>query len=50
MIHKGVYLTSYPGESTDLPADVLQDVADGAAAGNIDVPIAHVYHGLASVD
>ncbi|WP_125707454.1 MDR/zinc-dependent alcohol dehydrogenase-like family protein [Companilactobacillus zhongbaensis] len=49
MIPKGVHLTSYPGESTDLPADILQDVVDGVAAGNIDVPIAHVYHELASV-
>lgn len=49
MIPKGVYLTSYPGESTDLPAGVMQDIFGDGENDKIDISIAHVYKGLASV-
>jgi len=49
MIPTGVYLTSYAGEATDLPADVVADVLKGIEAGSFQAPIGHEYHGLASV-
>ena len=43
-IPSGVRLTGYSGDARDLPAAVLQDFLDAAAAGEIDVPIGHVFH------
>ena len=43
-IPSGVRLTAYSGDARDLPASVLQDFLDAAAAGEIDVPIGHVFH------
>jgi NADPH2:quinone reductase len=42
-IPTGVRLTAYGGGATDLPADVLQDFLDTIAAGEVTVPIHHVY-------
>jgi NADPH:quinone reductase-like Zn-dependent oxidoreductase len=42
-IPKGVRLTAYGGDATDLPPDVLQEFLDAAAAGEATVPIDHVY-------
>ncbi|MHA3704829.1 zinc-binding alcohol dehydrogenase family protein [Jatrophihabitans sp. YIM 134969] len=42
-IPNGVRLTSYGGDASDLPPDVLQDFLDGVAAGSASVPIDHVY-------
>ena len=40
---RGVRLTAYGGDATDLPADVLQDFLDAVAAGRATVPIHRVY-------
>lgn len=40
---RGVRLTAYGGESSDLPADVLQAFLDGVAAGRLTVPIYRTY-------
>jgi NADPH:quinone reductase len=42
-IPRGVRLTAYGGDATDLPAHVLQDYLDAVAAGQLTVPIDHVY-------
>ena len=49
LIPSTVGLTVYHGQSWDLPAEVLQDVLDAVAAGEMTVPIASVFHGLAQV-
>ena len=49
LIPSTVGLTVYHGQSWDLPAQVLQDVLDAVAAGEMTVPIASVFHGLAQV-
>lgn len=36
-------LTSYAGDASDLPADVLQGFLDDVAAGSVTVPLARVY-------
>jgi NADPH:quinone reductase len=41
---RGVRLTAYTGEATDLPAKILQDFLDAVAAGEAVVPIYRVYH------
>jgi NADPH:quinone reductase-like Zn-dependent oxidoreductase len=40
---RGVRLTAYGGDASDLPADVLQDFLDAVAAGDADVPIHRTY-------
>jgi len=40
---RGVRLTAYGGDATDLPVDVLQGFLDAVAAGDAIVPISHVY-------
>ncbi|MCB0872821.1 MAG: zinc-binding dehydrogenase [Actinobacteria bacterium] len=40
---RGVRLTAYGGDATDLPAEVLQDFLDAVAAGEAHVPIHRVY-------
>jgi NADPH2:quinone reductase len=40
---RGVRLSAYSGNATDLPHDVLQGFLDAVAAGNAVVPIDHVY-------
>lgn len=40
---RGVRLTAYSGEATDLPASVLQGFLDDVARGAIQVPIARTY-------
>ena len=40
---RGVRLTSYSGEASDLPADVLQGFLDDLAAGRAQIPIDRVY-------
>ena len=40
---RGVRLTAYGGEASDLPADVLQAFLDGVAAGRLTVPIYRTY-------
>lgn len=40
---RGVRLTAYSGEATDLPALVLQQFIDDVADGEISVPIARIY-------
>lgn len=40
---RGVRLTAYAGDATDLPADVLQSFLDDVAAGRLTVPIGRVY-------
>lgn len=42
-IPKGVRLTAYGGDATDLPPQVLQGFLDAVAAGSALVPIDHVY-------
>jgi NADPH:quinone reductase-like Zn-dependent oxidoreductase len=42
-IPRGVRLTSYGGDATDLPAHVLQEYLDSVEAGHAVVPIDHVY-------
>jgi NADPH:quinone reductase-like Zn-dependent oxidoreductase len=39
----GVRLTAYSGDAADLPAAVLQEFLDAAAAGRLTVPIDRVY-------
>lgn len=39
----GVRLTAYAGDATDLPATVLQEFLDAVAAGQVRVPVGHVY-------
>ena len=43
-IPRGVRLTAYTGEATDLPAKTLQSFLDAVAAGDAVVPIYRVYH------
>jgi NADPH2:quinone reductase len=40
---RGVRLSAYGGDATDLPAEVLQGFLDAVAAGTATVPIDHVY-------
>jgi NADPH:quinone reductase-like Zn-dependent oxidoreductase len=40
---RGVRLTAYGGDASDLPPHVLQDFLDAVAAGTAVVPTAHVY-------
>jgi NADPH:quinone reductase len=40
---RGVRLTAYGGEATDLPAQVLQGFLDLVQSGQVTVPIGHVY-------
>ena len=40
---RGVRLSSYFGDASDLPADVLQGFLDAVATGEVDVPIAQVF-------
>lgn len=40
---RGVRLTAYSGDATDLPTQVLQDFLDAAAAGDAIVPIHRTY-------
>jgi NADPH:quinone reductase len=42
-IPRGVRLTAYGGEASDLPSRVLQEFLDAVAAGAAVVPIDHVY-------
>ena len=42
-IPTGVRLTAYGGESNDLPAPVLQEFLDAAAAGELTIPIHRTY-------
>jgi NADPH2:quinone reductase len=42
-IPRGVRLTSYGGDASDLPPRVLQDFLDAVANGDAIVPIDHVY-------
>jgi NADPH:quinone reductase-like Zn-dependent oxidoreductase len=42
-IPHGVRLTAYGGDAQDLPQHVLQDYLDAVAAGQVKVPIDHVY-------
>jgi NADPH:quinone reductase len=42
-IPRGVRLTAYGGDATDLPAKVLQDFLDAVAAGDAIVPIHRTY-------
>jgi NADPH:quinone reductase len=43
-IPRGVRLTSYTGEATDLQTEILQDFLDAVAAGEAIVPLHRVYH------
>ena len=49
MIPGGVRLTSYAGEASDLPADVLAHQLQAIAEGRLNVPVAKVYRGLEQV-
>jgi NADPH:quinone reductase-like Zn-dependent oxidoreductase len=40
---RGVRLTAYGGDASDLPAAVLQQFLDDVAAGSARVPVSHVY-------
>jgi NADPH:quinone reductase-like Zn-dependent oxidoreductase len=40
---RGVRLTAYGGDATDLPAAVLQEFLDAVAAGDAIVPIHRIY-------
>lgn len=40
---RGVRLTAYAGDATDLPQQVLQGFLDAVAAGTASVPLDHVY-------
>jgi NADPH:quinone reductase len=42
-IPRGVRLTAYTGEATDLAAEILQDFLDAVAAGEAIVPLHRVY-------
>jgi NADPH:quinone reductase-like Zn-dependent oxidoreductase len=46
---RGVRLSAYSGDASDLPPAVLQEFLDAVAAGTAVVPIAHVYAGLDEV-
>lgn len=46
MIPSGVFLTSYAGESKDLPSKIFNQILDLIAKKDLNVPIAKVYHGL----
>ena len=43
-IPRGVRLTAYTGEATDLQTGILQDFLDAVAAGEAIVPLHRVYH------
>ena len=43
-IPRGVRLTAYTGEATDLSAGILQDFLDAVTAGEAIVPLHRVYH------
>jgi NADPH:quinone reductase len=43
-IPRGVRLTAYTGEATDLSAGILQEFLDNVAAGEAVVPLYRVYH------
>ncbi|NQX28902.1 zinc-binding dehydrogenase [Microbacteriaceae bacterium VKM Ac-2854] len=43
LLPNGVRLTAYSGQSSDLPAEVLQEFLDAVAAGEASVPIGRVY-------
>ena len=49
MIPTGVYLTSYAGESKDLPTKYFNHVLKLIENHQLTIPIAKVYHGLAEV-
>ena len=40
---RGVRLTAYGGEASDLPAAVLQSFLDAVAAGHLTVPLYRTY-------
>jgi NADPH:quinone reductase-like Zn-dependent oxidoreductase len=40
---RGVRLTAYGGEASDLPAEVLQEFLDAVAAGKATVPVARIF-------
>jgi NADPH:quinone reductase len=40
---RGVRLTAYGGDASDLPSEVLQQFLDDVAAGAARVPVGHVY-------
>jgi NADPH:quinone reductase-like Zn-dependent oxidoreductase len=40
---RGVRLTAYAGDASDLPPEVLQQFLDDVAAGSARVPVSHVY-------
>ena len=40
---RGVRLTSYGGDASDLPAEVLQDFLDAVASGDAQIPIHRTY-------
>jgi NADPH:quinone reductase len=40
---RGVRLTAYGGDASDLPSEVLQQFLDDVAAGSARVPVGHVY-------
>jgi NADPH:quinone reductase-like Zn-dependent oxidoreductase len=40
---RGVRLTAYGGDASDLPSEVLQQFLDDVAAGSARVPVAHIY-------
>jgi NADPH2:quinone reductase len=42
-IPRGVRLTGYTGDATDLPPSVLQDYLDAVAAGDATVPIGCIF-------
>jgi NADPH:quinone reductase len=42
-IPRGVRLTSYDGDATDLPAQVLQEYLDRVSVGEAVVPIDRIY-------
>jgi hypothetical protein len=49
MIPGGVRLTSYGGQTADLPADVFARQLQAIAAGRLNVPVAKVYHRLEQI-
>jgi NADPH:quinone reductase len=42
-IPRGVRLTAYHGDATDLPSEVLQRFLDDVAAGRLTVPLHRTY-------
>lgn len=40
---RGVRLTAYGGDASDLPPEVLQQFLDDVAAGSASVPVGHIY-------